>query len=122
MWSDAMTGEIPTLAAPAPSVQEAVEIVTFRLLPGHDFADFVAANQDVDAWLLLQPGFRSRRIGEQSGRYIVDLLFWDSAAAARAAMHRMMDELCDSPVHALIDQESVTWTVAGIRHIHETGQ
>lgn len=119
MWSDAMTTTGPEHAAPAAPVQEAVEIVTFRLLPGHDVADFVAANQDVDAWLLQQPGFRSRRIGEQSGRYIVDLLFWDSAAAARAAMHRMMDELCDSPVHALIDQETVTWTVAGIRHTHD---
>lgn len=93
----------------------AVEIVTFRLMPGIAFADFVDANREIDAWLLLQPGFRSRQLREQSGRCIVDLLFWSSETAARIAMHRLMDELCDSPVHALIDQDTVTWTVAGIR-------
>lgn len=103
----------------AAPTDEAIEIVTFRLMQGVTFVDFVDANREVDAWLLLQPGFRSRRIGEQPGHCIVDLLFWDSEAAARAAMHRLMDELCDSPVHALIDQDTVTWTVTGIRHKHE---
>jgi hypothetical protein len=103
----------------AAATAEAVEIVTFRLVPGVTFVDFVVANREVDAWLLLQPGFRSRRIGEQLGRGVVDLLFWSSETAARSAMHRLMDELCDSPVHALIDQDTVTWTVAEIRHKHE---
>ncbi|HEX9173333.1 MAG TPA: hypothetical protein VF861_11775 [Telluria sp.] len=97
---------------------EAVEIVTFRLMRGVSFAEFIDANRDVDAWLLLQPGFRSRRIGEQPGACVVDVLLWHSEAAARAAMHKLMDELADSPVHALIDQDTVTWTVAGIRHSH----
>ncbi len=43
----------------------------------------------------------------------------DDEAAARAAMHRLMDELADSPVHALIDQATVTWTVVRIGHKHE---
>ena len=43
----------------------------------------------------------------------------DDEAAARAAMQRLMDELADSPVHALIDQATVTWTVARIGHKHE---
>lgn len=96
-----------------------MEIVTFRLMRGVTFADFVNANRDVDAWLLMQPGFRSRRVGEQPGRYIVDMLLWDSEAAARTAMNKLMEELCDSPVHALIDQDSVTWTVAEVRHRQE---
>jgi hypothetical protein len=106
MWSDAMLDT------------EAIEIVTFRLVRGVSFDDFVAANEDVDAWLRQQPGFRSRRIGEQPGHGVVDVLFWDSEAAARTAMHKLMDELRDSPVHALIDQDTVSWTVAGIRHKH----
>lgn len=107
------------IAGDAAPADEAIEIVTFRLMPGVSFADFVAANREVDAWLRLQPGFRSRRIGEQPGPRIVDLLLWDSEAAARTAMYELVEELYDAPVHALIDQDTVTWTVAGIRHKHE---
>lgn len=114
MWFDAMTKH--RQAAPAAPTDEAIEIVTFRVMEGVTFDDFVEANREVDAWLRLQPGFRSRRIGEQAGRYIVDLLFWASETAARTAMHRLMEDLSDSAVHALIDQATVTWTVAGIRH------
>lgn len=99
-------------------MSEAVEIVTFRLMQGTSFAGFVRANREVDAWLLLQPGFRSRRIGQQPGRCVVDVLVWDSEDAARTAMHKLMEELGDSPVHALIDHDSVTWTVAAVRHKH----
>ena len=106
MWSEAL------------AASEAVEIVTFRLVRGVSFAEFVEANRDVDAWLLRQPGFRSRRIGAQPGPCVVDVLLWDSEESARTAMHRLMDELSNSPVHALIDQDTVTWTVAGIRHKH----
>lgn len=102
----------PMLAA------EAIEIVTFRLVRGASFADFVEANRDVDAWLKLQPGFRSRRIAEEPGCRVVDVLLWDAEAAARTAMHKLMHELADSRVHALIDQSTVTWTVAEIRHKH----
>lgn len=106
MWSDAM---VPG---------EAIEIVTFRLVRGASFADFVEANRDVDAWLKLQPGFRSRRIAEERNACVLDILLWTSAAAARTAMHRLMDELADSPVHALIDHGTVSWTVATIGHKH----
>jgi hypothetical protein len=106
MWSDAM------------AANEAIEIVTFRLVRGVTFAGFVDANQEVDAWLKLQPGFRSRRIAEEGNAYVLDVLLWDSGAAARTAMHKLMDELADSPVHALIDHATVSWTVAEIRHKH----
>lgn len=107
MWSDVM------------AESEAIEIVTFRLVRGVSFADFVEANREEDAWLTLQPGFRSRRIAKEHGACIADVLLWDDEAAARAAMHRLMDELADSPVHALIDQATVTWTVAPIGHKHD---
>lgn len=93
-----------------------MEIVMFRLVRGATFAEFVDANRDVDAWLQRQSGFKWRRIGEQPGRRVVDLLAWESEAAARAAMHKLMQELADSPVHALIDQATVSWTVATVGH------
>ena len=97
---------------------EAIEIVTFRLVEGASFAGFVEANREVDAWLPLQPGFRSRRIGQERSGCVVDVLLWDTEAAARTALRKLMDELADSPVHALIDQATVSWTLAEIGHRH----
>lgn len=111
-----------TAARTRASIIEAVEIVTFRLAHGVSFADFVEVNHEVDAWLLLQPGFRSRRIGEQHGHRVVDMLVWNSEADAHAAMRKLMEELHDAPVHALIDQDTVTWTVATVRHKHGSGR
>jgi len=39
---------------------EAMEITTFKLVPGHSINDFIATNDDIDAWLKPQPGFRSQ--------------------------------------------------------------
>jgi hypothetical protein len=109
MWSDAMLDG------------EAIEIVTFRLVRDVSFDDFVEANREVDAWLKLQAGFRSRWIAQEHGSRVVDVLLWESRAAARTAMHKLMDELADSPVHALIDHATVTWTVAEIGHRYAIG-
>ena len=95
---------------------EAIEVTTFRLVKGYSGADFIVANADVDEWLKRQPGFRSRRIAEQDDGIIVDMLLWDSAAEAEASMHRLMDELRDSPVHTMIDQRTVCWNVSSVRH------
>ncbi|WP_197539773.1 hypothetical protein [Janthinobacterium agaricidamnosum] len=78
--------------------------------------EFIAANADIDAWLKRQPGFIARRIAGWDDGAIVDMLIWDSAGNARAAMGRLMEELADSPVHDMIDQHTVSWSVAPVRH------
>lgn len=97
-------------------MSEAIEITTFRLTKGVSCADFIAANADVDSWLAVQPGFRSRRIAERDDAYIVDMLIWASKAEAVSAMQRLMAELADSPVHGAIDQRTVTWTASTVVH------
>ena len=47
---------------------------------------------------------------------IVDVLIWASAEAGRKAAGGIMTEMGHSPVHAMIDQRSVDWTVAPVRH------
>lgn len=95
---------------------EAIEITTFKLVKGCTCEQFIAGNRDVDSWLKGQPGFRSRRIAQRNDGTIVDMLLWTSADDAESAMHRLMDELQHSPVHALIDQRTVSWTVASVFH------
>lgn len=95
---------------------EAIEITTFKLVKNYSCADFVAANVTVDKWLKRQPGFRSRHIAERSDGTIVDMLIWNSVAAGAAAMPKLLEELHDAPVHAMIDQRTVAWNVAPVRH------
>lgn len=108
-----MSTRHPRIGAPA---LDAVEVTTFRL-NGCSCAEFVAANADVDAWLLRQPGFRSRRIAERGNGEIVDVLVWDSVEAGETGASHLMRELADSIIHAMIDQTSVTWSVLPVRRI-----
>ncbi|GGJ43809.1 hypothetical protein [Neoroseomonas lacus] len=95
---------------------DAIEVTTFKLNRGLTVADFIAANADVDAWLLKQPGFLSRRIAQRSDGVVIDLLIWASAGDGERAADRLMQEPADSPVHAAIDQRTVTWTVSRVHH------
>jgi hypothetical protein len=94
---------------------EAIEVTTFKL-KGHSCKEFVTANADIDAWLKRQRGFRSRRIAERDDGTIVDMLIWDSAEDGRKAAGGIMTEMGHSPVHGMIDQSTVDWTVAPVRH------
>jgi hypothetical protein len=92
-----------------------LEITTFRLL-GCTCDEFVAANADVDDWLARQPGFLWRRIAERDDGVIVDALLWNSRADGEAAMYRLLEELGHLPIHAMIDQSTVAWSVSPVRH------
>ena len=93
-----------------------LEMTTFKLTNGKTYQDFIAANTDVDEWLKKQPGFQSRYITQKANGTIVDALIWDSEADGSDAMHRLMTELADSPVHAFIDQVTVSWNIHPIYH------
>jgi hypothetical protein len=97
----------------------AIEITTFRLSSGLTMADFIAANADIDRWLEVQPGFVSRHICEREDGFVVDMLVWESAEAGHCAATGVTTEMAASPVHAAIDQATVTWTIATARHIVE---
>jgi len=101
---------------------EAIEITTFKLVAGHDAADFVAANADIGAWLDRQPGFRSRRIAEMDDGSIVHMLIWDSAEEGEDAAARIIGETGQSPVHAMIDHRTVSWRIAEVRRAVVHGQ
>jgi hypothetical protein len=96
--------------------REAIEVTTFRLSRGLTIADFVAANADVDAWLVRQPGFLSRRIAQGADGVVVDMLIWSNAEAGEDAARRLQAELRTSPVHQAIDQRTVTWSVSPVFH------
>ena len=95
---------------------DALEVTTFKLARGLTIADFIMFNTDVDAWLLQQPGFISRRIAQRRDGVVVDMLIWADARDGEDAAARLMTELAGSPVHAAIDQSTVCWTVSPTYH------
>ncbi|MEU6206673.1 hypothetical protein ABZ814_24170 [Micromonospora musae] len=95
-------------------MSEALEITTFRLVPGLSVADFVAANEDIDAYLRRRPGFRWRRISEAEDGTIIDIVAWDSAADGRRSAAGIMTEMADSPVHDTIDQSTVDFRIVPV--------
>lgn len=99
-------------------MKEAIEITTFKLVPTCTVMKFVAANKDIDAWLAKQPGFRSRRIGALDDGSVVDVLLWDSAKHGKDAADRIVEETKSSRVHALINQRTVQWQIAEVKHAY----
>ena len=94
---------------------EGIEITTFKI-KGCTFAAFIKANASIDEWLKKQSGFQSRRIAKQEDGTIVDMLIWDSVEAGTDAMHRIMTETADSKVHAMINQNTVSWNMFPVHH------
>lgn len=93
----------------------AIEITTFKLNKV-TLQAFITANAPIDAWLKTQPGFQSRHIYQRSDGFIADVLFWENETAGTTAMHQLMDEHADSIIHGMINQSSVTWTIAAVAH------
>ena len=93
-----------------------LEITTLAPAPGRTAADFVEANQDIDAYLSRQPGYRWRNIAVREDGIVVDIVAWDSAEQARASAAGIMTEIASSPVHDTIDHTSVDWRVIDILH------
>ena len=93
----------------------AIEMSIFKL-KGVSAEDFIQANSEVDVFLRRQPGFQSRTIIEQDDGTIIDLLFWDTVDDGTASAELLLVELKDSPVHGMIDLNTLTWIVAPVRH------
>ena len=94
---------------------QAIELTTFKLR-GFTTKQFIEANAAIDAFLKRQKGFRSRTIFELKKDVVYDMLVWDSKEDGTNAMHKLMTELSDSPVHDMIDQSTVSWNIAPVEH------
>lgn len=94
---------------------QAIELTTFKL-KGFSAKQFIEANAAIDAFLKRPKGFRSRTIFELKKDVVYDMLVWDSEEDGTNAMHKLMTELSDSPVHDMIDQSTVNWNIAPVEH------
>jgi hypothetical protein len=93
---------------------EILEITTLRPAAGLTPADFVSANDDINAYLRRQPGFRWRRIVAQADGTILDIVAYDSAEHAQAGAAGITGEMAGSAVHATIDHSTVNWRLTEV--------
>ena len=89
----------------------AVEVTTFLLARNKTLSDFIAENHDIDSWLRLRPGFRSRHIFQDDTGRVHDLIFWDKEIQGINSMKKLMEVFAASNVHGLINQRTVNWFV-----------
>lgn len=95
-------------------MSEILEITTLRPAPGLTPGDFVAANADINDYLVRQPGFQWRRIVVQDDGTIVDIVAYDNLAHARAGAAGITGEMASSPVHDTIDHRTVDWQLTTV--------
>lgn len=93
-----------------------VETARITLAPGKSEADLVAASHAFQsAFLDRQPGFLRRELLRLDGRTYLDLVHWESRAAADAMMQAAMTSEACAAYFAVMDMGSGDPT-AGVAH------
>ncbi len=84
-----------------------LEKVTFRTIPDADENMFLEEATKVSAWAASQPGFQYRTLVKEGDGWI-DLVFWNSEDAAKAAGQAFMSAQETQSFAKLIDINSVS--------------
>lgn len=74
-------------------MSDTIELVRFRLKPGKTAAEWLTANEKINDWMTAQPGFRFRSLSETDDGEWMDLVYWESLAAAEAAGQKFCAEM-----------------------------
>ncbi len=74
-------------------MSDTIDLVRFRLQPGKSAADWLEANETINAWVKAQPGFQFHSVSETEDGEWWDLVYWASMEAALAAGEKFMREL-----------------------------
>jgi hypothetical protein len=88
-------------------MSDTIELVRFRLQPGKTAADWLKADEKINAWAKRQAGFRFRSLSETDDGEWLDICYWADAEAADAASARFREEMM-SVCEPLVAQDSVT--------------
>lgn len=85
-----------------------VEVVLFRLNPGVDETEFLAASAGVELFLRGTGGFIQRELLQNEEGQWVDVVHWRSQAEAYAAAEKIMSDPRGQKFGAFIDPSSIT--------------
>lgn len=88
-------------------MSKVMEIVSFKLNEGASDTAFLEANEKLNSWVQLQPGFESRKLLKQKDDSWMDVIQWATLEQAQKAGEKIMSELADSQCMTMINPESV---------------
>lgn len=83
-----------------------IELVTFKTKAAVTPDQVISASDDVNQFLMSQPGFISRRLGQAEGGTWHDILFWESQDHVMAAMEKVTSSSSCATFFGLIDSAS----------------
>lgn len=101
-------------------MSDTIELVRFRLQQGKTAAQWLQANEKINAWVQAQPGFRFRSLSETEDGEWIDLVYWasmDAAQSAHESFGKEMGALCEP----LVAAESVVVSHSRA-HVMQRGQ
>ena len=84
-----------------------IEATSFRLKQGITVEAFLAANQEVNAWVQAQAGFQSRLLTQKEDAGWLDILIWENETVASEIDELFYKDMGDSEFMQLLDPESV---------------
>jgi hypothetical protein len=90
------------------SMKNALEIVTYKIKDGVTVPDFLKASAQLEeGFARKQEGFMGRTFARSEGNEWVDVIRWQSMAAAEAASKAAMESPACGPMFGMIDEPSV---------------
>ena len=85
-----------------------LELATFKLKSGVTEEQFNFANESLSGWARRQPGFVSRNLSyNKAEQTYIDVVYWESMAAAQAADEISMNSEECAPLFGMIEDDSV---------------
>lgn len=66
-------------------MSDTIELIRFRLKQDKSAADWLKANEKINDWIKVQPGFRFRSLSETDDGEWIDMVYWESLEASKAA-------------------------------------
>lgn len=87
-------------------MSDTIELVRFRLQAGKTSADWLKANEKINDWIKVQPGFRFRSLSETDDGEWIDMVYWENLESAKTAGAKFGDEM-GANCEPLIDMKSV---------------
>jgi hypothetical protein len=74
-------------------MSDAIELVRFRLKKGKTAAEWLKANEKINDWIKVPPGFRFRSPSETDDGEWIDMVYRESQEAAKAFGAKFGDQI-----------------------------
>jgi len=83
-----------------------IELVTYKLKADADLSQLRDTHEEVNAWLLQQPGFLYRSLSQDEQSTWFDIVYWENMETAKAAGEAFMSAPAGQALMTVCDMDS----------------